>query len=157
MKLLQKSSGLLVDAFIAALGPEDFAAMRKEKGFVFDWSLEKDNEVYKICLKADDTKILGLLSMTDHPNELRIHINLLEVTKENVGRSKKLDYIAGCLIAFACASAFKRGYEGFVSLLPKTELIEMYQAKYGFRKLGRLLAIEHEYSKQVIDQYHGDE
>jgi hypothetical protein len=157
MKLLQKSSGLLADAFITTLEPGDLAAIRKEKGFVFDWSLEKDNDVYKICLKADDTKILGLLSMTEHPDELRIHINLLEVTKENVGRNKKLDYIAGCLIAFACVSAFKRGYEGLVSLLPKTELIEMYQSKYGFRQYGRLLALEHEYSKQVIDQYHGDE
>ena len=66
---------------------------------------------------------------------------------------KRLDHIAGCLIGFACSIAFKKGYEGFVSLLPKTQLIPFYQEKYDFRPYGRLLALEHERSKQVIDQY----
>lgn len=56
-----------------------------------------------------------------------------------------------------CRIAFRKGYEGFVSLLPKTRLIDLYQEKYGFRQYGRLLALEHEHSKRVIDQYLGDE
>ena len=38
----------------------------------------------------------------------------------------------GCLIAFACREAFKRGYEGWVFLLPKTYLVQHYPSKYGF-------------------------
>ncbi len=82
-------------------------------------------------------------------------INLIEVTRSNVGKVKKLDNIAGCLIAYACSIAFKKGYGGFVSLLPKTKLIDLYQNKYGFRQYGRLLAVEFESSKYLVDKYLG--
>lgn len=157
MKLIDTSSGDLVEAIILELEPKDFQEIKKGKVFVFDWSLEEKHDVYKICLKGQETKILGLLSLIDHPAELRIHISLIEVVKEQVGREKTLDHIAGCLIGFACGIAFRKGYEGFVSLLPKTRLIDWYQEKYGFRQYGRLLALEHEQSKRVIDQYLGDE
>lgn len=157
MKLIDTSSGDLVEAIILEIEPKDFQKVKKGKGFVFDWSVEEKHDVYKICLKGEETKILGLLSLIDHPAELRIHISLIEVIKEQVGQGKTLDHIAGCLIGFACSIAFRKGYEGFVSLLPKTRLIDLYQEKYGFRQYGRLLALEHEQSKRVIDQYLGDE
>lgn len=157
MKLIDTSSGDLVEAIILELEPKDFQKIKKGNVFVFDWSLEEKHDVYKICLKGQETKILGLLSLIDHPAELRIHISLIEVIKEQVGREKTLDHIAGCLIGFACGIAFRKGYEGFVSLLPKTKLIDLYQEKYGFRQYGRLLALTHEQSKRVIDQYLGDE
>ena len=157
MKLIETSSGKLVEAIIVEMESSDFHKIKKGKGFVFDWSLEEKHDVYKICLKGEETKILGLLSLIDHPAELRIHISLIEVIKEHVGQGKTLDNIAGCLIGFACEIAFRKGYEGFVSLLPKTRLIDLYQEKYGFRQYGRLLALAHEQSKRVIDQYLGDE
>jgi hypothetical protein len=157
MKLIDTSSGDLVEAIILEIEPKDFQKVTKGKGFVFDWSVEEKHDVYKICLKGEETKILGLLSLIDHPAELRIHISLIEVIKEQVGQGKTLDHIAGCLIGFACGIAFRKGYEGFVSLLPKTRLIDLYQEKYGFRQYGRLLALAHEQSKRVIDQYLGDE
>lgn len=157
MKLIDTSSGDLVEAIILEIEPKDFQKIKKGKGFVFDWSVEEKHDVYKICLKGEDTKILGLLSLIDHPAELRIHISLIEVIKEHVGQGKTLDNIAGCLIGYACSLAFQKGYEGFVSLLPKTRLIDWYQEKYGFRQYGRLLALTHEQSKRVIDQYLRDE
>jgi hypothetical protein len=157
MKLLETSSGELVEATIVEMEPKDFHKIKRGKDFVFDWSLEEAHDVYKICLKGEETKILGLLSLIDHPAELRIHISLIEVIKEHIGKEKILDNIAGCLIGFACGIAFKKGYEGFVSLFPKTRLIDFYQEKYGFRQYGRLLALEHEQSKRIIDQYLGNE
>jgi hypothetical protein len=157
MKLIDTSSGALVEAIILEIESKDFRKIEKGKGFVFDWSIEEKHDVYKMCLKGEETKILGLLSLIDHPAELRIHISLIEVIKEQVGQGKTLDNIAGCLISFACGIAFRKGYEGFVSLLPKTRLIDLYQEKYGFRQYGRLLALAHEQSKRVIDQYLGDE
>jgi len=49
-----------------------------------------------------------------------------------MGPGKKLDRIAGCLIAFACKESFKRGHDGCIFLIPKTYLINHYQEKYGF-------------------------
>lgn len=87
------------------------------------------------------------------PEEYRVHLNLLEVSTRHQGKNKEIDLIAGCLIAFAAALAIKRGYYGFVSLLPKTELIDHYQDKYGFRQYGRYLGIEGSSSQTLINQY----
>jgi len=157
MKITRKVSGELIAVVIGELTATDIAKIRRNKEFIFDWELEQSTELYKLYLKDDESQILGLLSLKDYPEELRIHINLIEVIKSQVGKTKTLDNIAGCLIAYACALAFSRGYEGFVSLQPKTRLIDLYQDKYGFRQYGRLLAVEYEISKQLIDKYIGDE
>lgn len=157
MKVIHKESGDAYEAIIKEMLPSDYIDVKKGKGFVFNWEGESANEVYKIFLKEEEGQILGLISIIDYPEEFRIHINLVEVSTVNVGKIKKLENIAGCLIAFACTLAFKRGYGGFVSLLPKTKLIALYQEKYGFRQYGRLLAVEFESSKNLIDKYIGDE
>jgi len=157
MKITRKTSGTFVEVVIQEVTDSDIVKIRKHSGFSFDWEQELANEVYKMYVKEHENEIVGLLSLKDYPEELRIHINLIEITKTQVGKAKTLDNIAGCLIGFACASAFKRGYGGFVSLLPKTRLIAHYQDKYGFRQYGRLLAVEYEQSKLLIDKYIGDE
>lgn len=157
MKITRKVSGELMAIVIGELTATDISKIRRSKAFIFDWELEQSTELYKLYLKDDESQILGLLSLKDYPEELRIHINLIEVIKSQVGKTKTLDNIAGCLIAYACVLAFNRGYEGFVSLQPKTRLIDLYQDKYGFRQFGRLLAVEYEISKQLIDKYIGDE
>ncbi|MCO6476742.1 MAG: hypothetical protein J5I94_08975 [Phaeodactylibacter sp.] len=157
MKILDKESGSEFEAIIEKVAESDYSEIKRDKGFIFNWSLEKEYEVYKLYLKDEEGRILGLLSVIDNQSELRLHINLIEVTRGNVGRIKKLDNIAGCLIAFACSIAFKRGYGGFVSLLPKTKLVDLYQNKYGFRQYGRLLAVEFESSKYLVDKYIGSE
>jgi len=93
------------------------------------------------------------MSLIDYPEEYRIHLNLIEVSSSNIGKSKKIENIAGCLIAFACQLAFMRGYAGFVSLQPKTRLISLYQNKYGFRQYGRLLAVEQSSARLLINNY----
>ncbi len=157
MKILHKESGETYEAIISEMLPSDYTDVKKSKGFVFNWEAESENKVYKIILKEEESQILGLLSLIDYPEEFRIHVNLVEVSRTNVGKVKKLENIAGCLIAFACTLAFKRGYGGFVSLLPKTKLIDLYQEKYGFRQYGRLLGVEFESSKNLIDKYIGNE
>ena len=93
------------------------------------------------------------MSVIDYPEEYRIHLNLIEISSSTIGKSKKIENIAGCLIAFACQLAFIRGYAGFVSLQPKTRLIALYQDKYGFRQYGRLLAVEQNSSRLLINNY----
>ena len=157
MKIVDKSSGEELLAIIEEIATSDYIKIKKDKGFKFDWEEEKENEVYKIYLKNNEGNILGLVSFIEIPSDLRIHLNLIEVSSNHVGRSKKFDNIAGCLIAFGCAIAFKRGYGGFLSLHPKTKLIDLYQDKYGFRQFGRYLAVEFESSKFSVDKYIGDE
>ena len=57
------------------------------------------------------------------------------------------------LIAWACRLAFINGYYGFVSLIPKTSLIEYYKNAYSFEQFGRQLAIDTEKAHSLIKKY----
>ncbi len=135
MVLEETVSGEEFEALIEPIIPNDFKAIKKDKVRFnsFNWNLYKNKEVYKLRLATDES-ILGLMCLIDHPGDgiNAIEIELLEIGADNRGGKKKLANIAGCLIAFACRESFKRGYEGWVFLVPKTSLLEHYTAKYGF-------------------------
>ena len=124
----------------------------KLDSFDFEWSNETKFEVYKLSLISNE-QIMGLLSIERVIEELRIEIRLLEISTENIGKSKLYDRIAGILIAFACKESFKNGFYGFVSLIPKTKLIKHYTEKYGFQQFGRHLAIELQESLILMNRY----
>ncbi|MFK7798942.1 MAG: hypothetical protein AB8E82_15930 [Aureispira sp.] len=152
MKLLQVKEDIEFSAEILEIEERDFAIIKKSGQFQFDWSREQGCHVFKI-VKQGDEEILGLLSVINYPQELRIHINLIESADDNKGKGKKVDRIAGCLLAFAAKLAFENSYLGFVSLVPKTELIELYVKKYGFIAYGNQLAIEKQASINLINKY----
>ncbi len=157
MPLKNRKTGETLASVIEFVIEPDYRRIKSSKEFDFDWKLEQQNDVYKICQLDNKEDILGLMSLIDYPEELRIHLNLIELSNKNKGNSKEIDNIAGCLLAFACDVAFVNGYYGFVSLQPKTELINLYQNKYGFRQYGRLLAVEQESARQLIKKYLSDE
>ena len=149
------SSNELIECEIEQIDELQLKEILKRSNFKFNWRLEIQFDIH--ALKIKNTEVtLGLVSLHSIPEEMRIEIRLLESTKENIGRNKKYGRIAGCLIAFACREAFKRGYFGFVSLIPKTKLINHYIIEYGFKQVGRHLAIDQENSKHLIDKYLDD-
>jgi hypothetical protein len=123
---------------------------------LFNWSKEKEHYIYKLFLTATE-KIVELMSVIDVGQELRIEIHLIEVSKENRGRNKLIEGIAGCLIAYACRLSFDKGYQGFVSLIPKTKIINLYIDNYGFKQFGRQLALDYDEALLLIDKYLNDE
>ncbi len=157
MGLIKKDSGEPLKSTIEKVIESNYKLIKSSSEFEFDWEVENENEVYKIYLLDKEEEILGLMSLMDFPSEDRIHLNLIEVGASNRGKEKQIDHIAGCLIAFACQLAFIRGYFGFVSLQPKTKLISLYENKYGFQRYGRLLAVDQEASKKLINTYLKDE
>ena len=152
MKLLDLKTRIEFKAEILSVEKEDYAIIKKSGQFEFDWTKEKEHHVFKI-VKKDEDEILGLLSIINYPKEWRIHVNLVENSNDNKGKDKKVDKIAGCLLAFAARLAFEKGYLGFVSLVPKTELIGLYVKKYGFSVFGNQLAIERQASIDLIEKY----
>lgn len=155
MKLLNVEIREEFEAEIHEVDEEDFENIKKSKQFEFDWTKEDKNHIFKI-VRADESEnqeILGLLSLTNVPEEFRIHINLIENSNDNKGQSKKIDRIAGCLLAFAVQVSFENGYSGFVSLVSKTELINLYVKKYGFTQYGRQLAMEGKEAILLIEKY----
>ncbi len=156
MNVLHKKSGVFHEAIIELVEDEDWLLIDKFEQFSFDWNKEKEYLAYKISLILEE-KILGLISVEEIPKELRLHIRLIESSKSNRGISKEYDYVAGCLIAHICEISFDKGVDGFVSLEPKTELIELYQNKYGFKGMGQFLYTELSNSERLIKKYLGDE
>lgn len=108
--------------------------------------------VHKIRLELEE-EILGLISLEDIPRELRIHIRLIELNSLDRGRKKRFQNIAGCLFAFTCRLAFKKGYKGYVSMYPKTDLRNYYIENYGFKAFGKNLFVELVNSERLIQKY----
>ncbi len=60
-------------------------------------------------------------------------MDLVEIAPQNVGqKNKRYDYVAGCLIAFACRESFKltSNYQGFLTFESKTKLMAWYKTHY---------------------------
>ena len=156
MKLIFAETGEILEGIIEKVSDDELRKLKGSKDFTFDWSKEIGNEVYKIQIEESDD-ILGLISLIDMPKEFRIHINLIESSKENKGKNKKIKRIPGCLIGFTCRLAFDRGYDGFVSLVPKTTLIDHYQNAYGFAHAGQQMAVFMQSARALILKYIDDE
>jgi len=155
MYIKEVETGKLLEVKIGLLKPKDYNLVKESGLFVFDWNLEKEleNHLYKIYLVDKEDQILGLLSLKDIRQEFRIHVNLIEVSEKNRGKGKIYDRIAGCLLAYACQLAFERSYDGFVSLTPKTKLINHYCHEYGFQQFGRQLGLGYEAAIALIKKY----
>jgi N-acetylglutamate synthase-like GNAT family acetyltransferase len=152
MKVLHVSSGELLPVQIETVNEDDYKLIKKSVHY-FDWKHEKEYLILKITV-VNENHIIGLISLNEIDEEERIEIRLLAVSKENRGRSKVVDGVAGNLIAFACRQTIKKyGVNGCVSLLPKTLLRQHYKDKYGFIDAGHQLFIEGNPLFQLIKKY----
>jgi len=123
MHLIDKKTGNKLKAVIEKVSSDDLKKIKKERNFGFDWNLEEENQLLKLKL-FETSEIIGLVSLIDYPEELRVHINLIESSKIHRGKEKQILNIPHCLIAFTCKIASRKNYGGFVSLKPKTRLID---------------------------------
>lgn len=154
-------TGEEIEATIERITLKDLKIIKSDTNFAFDWTKYTNKEVYKLRILGEE-KIQELMCIVDHVDELTnaIEIELLEVRDENVGKKKKLDRIAGTLIAYACKESIRRGHEGYIFLTPKSNLISHYQAKYhlsftgplGENRVGVMVGDE-KISRKLIKQY----
>lgn len=151
MYVVERVNGKKHEVKIERLTENEFDKIPVTRYF-FRWRAEKENEVFKITIEGQQD-ILGLISLTEQADE-RIAINLLAVSKENQGRNRVYERLAGNLIAWACREAVRRfGENACVSLVPKTKLIKHYMDKYGMRKAGQSLFLSDEQLLILINEY----
>ncbi|MFX1703522.1 hypothetical protein PV783_06195 [Chitinophaga sp. CC14] len=153
MKIIEKSSGISIDVLIQLIEKEDFKTVSGE-WFSFDWKkLVKSSEVYKLVLPPEHN-ILGLVCLIYYPEEERVEIKLLEVSRQYVGRNGPYEGIAGCMIAFAGRTALARyGPYACVSLVPKTALKKHYMKKYGMLDAGWQLYLDLDALNNIVAKY----
>lgn len=155
MNIVETSTGANFPAEIRPVEIGDFKSLGRNRYF-FDWKSEGNEEVYKLC-KAGSDDILGLISLERIPEEWRIHIRLLTVSKENKGKEKKYDKITGNLIAFVAKIAVREfGELACVSLKPKSQIAQHYIDTYKMNRTGMTLSIEVPEIVELIKQYDHD-
>jgi len=140
---------------VALVSLEDLKPITKKNGWVFDWKYElkqPKREVYKLTITNNLDIIQGLMSLeirSDH-----VYMHLVESAGFNKGKSKMYAGVPGNLVAFACRLSFQRGFEGNVSFIAKTQLIEHYEEMLGaFHFGGRVMIIETKAAIKLIDRY----
>lgn len=155
MKIIETSTRNEYSVEILPVENNEFKTLTKERYF-FDWKVEKKKEVYKLQILGSHD-ILGLVSLVRIPNEWRIHIRLITVSKENKGTKKKYDRIAGSLITYVAKIAILEfGELACVSLRPKSQIAQHYIDKYGMNITGVTLSIEVPEILDLIKIYDND-
>jgi hypothetical protein len=153
MEVLEVKSGLRKPVVIKLVEERDFKMLTKGR-YSFRWkALKGEADIYKSQIEKEED-ILGVMGLVDVPEEERIEIKLLANSKENQGRNKIYDRVAGCMIAFACNLAAKKyKNDAGVSLIPKTNLIRHYMEKYGMADGGRQLLLEKGALDNILNKY----
>lgn len=81
-------------------------------------------------------------------------MHLVESAPFNIGKTKIYAGVPGNLVAFACKLSFQRGYEGNVSFLSKSQLVQHYIDTLGALHYGgRVMIIETEAALRLINKY----
>ena len=155
MVVIDTGTGASHKVEIEPVDDRDFASLTKARYF-FDWRQEKEFEMYKLRI-ANTRDILGLVSVERIPEEWRLHIRLLTVSKENKGSSKKFENIAGNLLTFISKIAVREyGELACVSLKPKGLIARHYIDKFGMNVTGLTLSIEILEIFNLIETYDHD-
>ncbi len=133
----------------------DCKKITKKAGWVFDWKYElnqPEREVYKLTIINNIAIIQGLISL--EPKSDHIYMHLVEDAPFNKGKSKIYSGVAGNLVAFACRLSFQRGFEGNVSFVSKTQLIDHYTKALGaFHFGGHVMIIQTKAALKLMNKY----
>lgn len=109
----------------------------KKTDWTFNWHREiKDKTKAVFCLTTLNNQdiVQGLISLIDKGDH--ILMDLIESAKFNKGKDKLYKGVAGNLVAFACKTSFGNGYDGVVSFVAKTQLIDHYSKTLGAKLFG---------------------
>jgi len=63
-------------------------------------------------------------------------MDLIDSAKFNKGKNKLYRGVAGNLVAYCCKMSFEKKYDGVVSFIAKTQLIEHYEQTLGAKLFG---------------------
>lgn len=123
--------------------------------WLFDWHSElyrRDRQVLKIELLQEPGTVQGLVSLTDKGDHIYMH--LVENVSWNRGKNKLYCGVAGNLFAAACKLSFDLKYDGVISFVPKTQLIEHYHKTLGAKLFGpNRMFIDSREASGLIKQY----
>lgn len=156
VKIRHVATGKLVDATVTpvTISTGDAQVMQTE-GWNFDWSYPANRAECVLALKTFGD-IQGMIGFTRHPGDYYTFIHLLESAPANIGKQKKYRFVPGVLLATVAQDAFAAGFDGYMTLQPKTRLYDLYIDTYGGRLFeNRQVLFDTFASKKLIKKYIG--
>lgn len=133
----------------------DVKTITKKNGWQFDWRFElkqPEREVYKLTIPIALSVVQGVISLeisSDH-----IYMHLVESAPFNKGKPKVYAGVPGNLVAFACRLSFQRGFDGNVSFVSKTQLIDHYSKTLGAMHFGgHIMIIDTPAALHLVNKY----
>lgn len=150
--LFKSSTNKYVDTIIKKM--DNSKELKKlTKGWNFDWTIEKN--ILGLYSVDNKERLQGLMSYELKKDNQAVYIKLLENNPDNV-KNKTYTGVGGHLIAEACKISFDNGFDGYVYLDAKTNLIEHYK-NYGAKQFGltNRMIFETEKSKKLMEVYYG--
>jgi hypothetical protein len=133
----------------------DLKSVTKKDGWLFNWKEEfkrPDRDVYKLTIVNNQNVIQGLVSLSVKPDHVFMH--LIESAPFNRGKRKVYAGVPGNLVAFACKLSFQRGFEGYLSFLSKTNLMDHYEKTLGaIHAGGQLMVINTAAALRLTNKY----
>lgn len=166
VKILKIDENILVDAKISDSKLTKINLPSFNDGWRFDFNKHSKKINFKTYILVSEEsidKIEGCL-IFEMRDKVEPYMAFIEIAPHNKGLIKKYDFVAGCLIAFACRLSFingKKDFEGFLAfdvLEEKKEdeikLMAMYSSKYNALKISETtMLITPQGSKKLIDEF----
>ena len=127
--------------------------IQKLKGWLFDWQKTQVRyTVHKLITVAQPDIIQGLIATA--ADKSFVYIELVENAPFNIGSEQMYQGVGGNLFAYACKMSFELGFDGYVSFIAKTELIEHYRLKMFAKSLSaQKMYIDTEGALKLVNQY----
>lgn len=143
---------------IFKMSRNSLAGYNKRHGWNFNWLIEFQNgyNIYSIRVETKPTIVQGLIAIKADAESFAVEAKLLESAPHNFKREGNYYRgIGSLLIAIACKESVKVGYEGYVYLDAKTNLIKYYEEAFhavqtGF---GRRMYIDTDAAMFILNKY----
>ena len=163
VKILEVESGELIKATIKSGLSKKLPSIQEGWRFNFNKHINKPNSKGFIIVKEETPEIIEGCLIFQMKEGIIPYMSFIEVAPHNFGNKKDYDYVAGCLIAYACKLSYihgKQHHNGALTFDVKEEnevdekkFKAIYCAKYGATEIFGRMEIFGENSENLIKKY----
>lgn len=147
--IVKIETGEIFETELNPISTKDLAA---SKNWLFDWVKEHNKyQIFKLTIK-NDNEIQGLISL--EIGQGFVFVSLVENAPFNVGKNQIYNGVGANLFAYACKISEENNFDGYVSFIAKTELIEHYKNSLGAKLISnQSMIIDGIAAKKLITRY----
>lgn len=164
VKILEVASSNLINGEIRIGKKSEMPSMQTGWQFNFDKHIKLPNSKTYVLVKGDSLDVIEGCLVFELKNKVAPYMAYVEVAPHNKGKTKQLDFIGGCLIAFAYKLSLEKGvghHKGFLTFdvleskqQNQVKLMALYSQKYKARAINKTtMLILPKDGKMLIEEY----